>query len=147
MCTDRIAVGITQHNPYSWVVRNGDFVRLRTLTSGADYLNRTLSEWLSGLSNEQREQFVDALYSVISAAGLTSALELRENWQTELAVLLENMKNTDEPTKHILQETLRSLIHMTVRNLPAQMKKEQLNHKKTAKSRKRGITNGSKQDQ
>lgn len=141
------AVGITQHNPYSWVVRNGDFVRLRTLTSGADYLNRTLSEWLSGLSNEQREQFVDALYSVISATGLTSVLELRENWQTEFAILLENMKNTDEPTKHILQETLRSLIHMTVRNLPAQMKKEQLNHKKTAKSRKRGITNGSKQDQ
>lgn len=141
------AVGITQHNPYSWVVRNGDFVRLTTLTSGADYLNRTLSEWLSGLSNEQREQFVDALYSVISATGLTSLLELRENWQTELAVLLENMKNTDEPTKHILQETLRSLIHMTVRNLPAQMKKEQLNHKKTAKSRKRGITNGSEQDQ
>ena len=90
---------------------------------------------------------MDALYSVISATGLTSVLELRENWQTEFAILLENMKNTDEPTKHILQETLRSLIHMTVRNLPAQMKKEQLNHKKTAKSRKRGITNGSKQDQ
>ena len=132
------AVGITQHIPYSWIVRNGDFVRLTTLTSGADYMNRTLSEWLSGLSNEQREQFVDALYSVISATGLTSLLELRENWQTELAILLENMKNMDDATKHILQETLRSLIHMSVKNLPTQMKKEQLNHKKTGKSRKRG---------
>lgn len=141
------AVGITQHNPYSWIVRNGDFVRLTTLTSGADYMNRTLSEWLSGLSNEQREQFVDALYSVISATGLTSLLELRENWQTELAILLENMKNMDDATKHILQETFRSLIHMSVKNLHTQMKKEQLNHKKTAKRRKRGQTDGSDKNQ
>ena len=141
------AVGITQHIPYSWIVRNGDFVRLTTLTSGADYMNRTLSEWLSGLSNEQREQFVDALYSVISATGLTSLLELRENWQTELAILLENMKNTDDATKHILQETFRSLIHMSVKNLHTQMKKEQLDHKKTAKRRKRGQTDGSDKNQ
>ena len=142
------ANGITQHNPYSWIVRNGAFVKLTALTSSADYLNRTLSEWLSSLSNEQREQFVDALFSVISATGLTSLLELRDSWQTELTILMENMKNMDEPTRRILQETLRSLIHMTVKNLPVQMKKEQMNHKKTikAKSRKRGNNDGQSKD-
>lgn len=142
------ANGITQHNPYSWIVRNGAFVKLTALTSSADYLNRTLSEWLSSLSNEQREQFVDALFSVISATGLTSLLELRDSWQTELTILMENMKNMDEPTRRILQETLRSLIHMTVKNLPVQMKKEQMNHKKNikAKSRKRGNNDGQSKD-
>ena len=129
------AVGIIQHNPYSWIVRNGDFVRLTTLTSGADYLNRTLSDWLAGLENEQREQFVDALYSVIAATDLTSLTELRDNWQSELSALIENMKTMDEPTRRILHETLRSLMHMAVRNLPTQMQKEQMSRKKMSKAK------------
>lgn len=144
------AVGIVQHNPYSWVIRDGDFVRLTTLTSSADYLNRTLSDWLSELPNEQREQFVDALYSVISSTNLTSFTELRDSWQTEFSVLIENMKNMDEPTRRILHETLRSLMHMAVKNLPSQVPKEQNSHKKTFKprKRKRGTTaDGAKQDQ
>lgn len=142
-------VGIVQHNPYSWIVRNGAFIRLTTLTTGADYLNRTLSDWLSGLANEQREQFVDALYSVISATDLTSFTELRDNWQTELTALIENMKNMDEPTRRILHETLRSLMHMAVRNLPAPPPRDQISHRTPSKpkNRKRGITDGQSKDQ
>lgn len=131
-------VGILQHNPYSWIVRDSSFVRLTTLTTGADYLNRTLSDWLTGLANEQREQFVDALYSVISATDLTSLTELRDNWQTELSALIENMKTMDEPTRRILHETLRSLMHMAVKNLPTPPRKEQITQKKPPKNRKRG---------
>lgn len=133
-------VGIVQHNPYSWIVRDGSFIRLTSLTSGAEYLNRTLSEWLSGLDNEQREQFVDALYSVISTTDLSSFTELRGSWQTELTAFLENMKNTDEATRHILQETLRSLVHMAVKNLPSPVRKDSNTLKKTSKTknRKRG---------
>ena len=142
------AIGIIQHNPYSWIIRDGDFVRLTELTSGANYLNRTLSDWLAELTNEDREQFVDALYSVISATDLTSLLELRDNWQGELAALIENMKTMDEPTRRILHETLRSLMHMAVKNLPAQVQKEQIGHKRPSKQkkRKRGISNGQNQD-
>lgn len=142
------AVGIVQHNPYSWVVHDGDFIRLTTLTSAADYLNRTLSDWLSGLANEQREQFVDALYSVIAATDLTSLTELRDNWQAEFPVLIENMKNMDEPTRRILHETLRSLMHMAVKNLPAQPPKVSGKHLKSprSKKRKRGITDGESKD-
>lgn len=117
------AVGIVQHNPYSWIVSDGAFVKLDTLTSGADYLNRTLSDWLSLLSNEQREQFVDALYSVISGSDFSSFMELRESWPSELSSLMENMKNMDDEPKRILHETLRSLVLMAIRNLPAQMPK------------------------
>lgn len=142
------AVGIIQHNPYSWIVRDGAFVKLNTLTSGADFLNRTLSEWLSGLANEQREQFVDALYSVISATDLTSFIELRDNWQVEFPALIETMKNMDEPTRRILHETLRSLMHMAVKNLPAQVQKEQNSHIRSprSKKRKRGTTDGQSKD-
>ena len=91
---------------------------------------------------------MDALYSVISATDLTSFIELRDNWQTELATLVENMKTMDDATRHILHETLRSLMHMAVKNLPAQVQKEQKNHKKTRKqsNRKRGFLDGQTQN-
>ena len=119
------AVGIIQHNPYSWIVRDNAFVKLNTLTSGADYLNRTLADWLSLLSNEQREQFVDALYSVISASDFSSFTELRETWPNELSAIMESMKTMDDETKRIMHETLRSLMLMALKNLPAPMPKRQ----------------------
>ncbi len=119
------AVGIVQHNPYSWIVRDGAFVKRDTLTSGADYLNRTLADWLSLLSNEQREQFVDALYSVISASDFSSFMELRETWPNELSSVMENMKTMDDETKRIMHETLHSLMLMAIKNLPAPMPKRQ----------------------
>lgn len=60
------SVGILQHIPYPWIVRDGFFVKLSALTTGADYLGRTLSDYLAGLSAEEREQFVDTLYSAAS---------------------------------------------------------------------------------
>lgn len=146
------AVGIVQHNPYSWIVRDGSFVRLTALTTGAEYMNRTLADWLAGLTNEQREQFVDALYTVISATDLTSITELRDNWQAELAALIENMKSMDDATRDILHETLRSLMHMAVKNLPAAARKDPMipinRQKRTAKqkNRKRGISDGQNKD-
>lgn len=109
-------VGIVQHNPYTWIVKDSDFIRLTTLTPGASYRNRTLSDWLAGLTNEQREQFVDALYSVISASDFTSFTDFCDNWQSELASLIENMKNMDESAKEILRETLRTLRRMAIKN-------------------------------
>lgn len=113
------SVGILQHNPYSWLVHDGAFVKLTALTPGADYLNRTLCDWIMGLSDAQREQFIDALYSAISAAGITSFTELRSNWAKELPAFAENVKNMDDATRRILQQTLKSLVLMAIKNLPA----------------------------
>ena len=112
-------VGILQHNPYSWIVRDGSFVKLSALTTGADYLNRTLSDWLAGLSADEREQFVDALYSAVSAANITSFTELRGNWTDELPRLMDHVKSMDETSRRILQQTLKSLFVMAWKNLPS----------------------------
>lgn len=130
-------IGILQHNPYSWVVRDGSFVKLESLTTGAEYMNRTLNDWLSDLSNEQREQFVDALYSVISTTNLSSLMELRDNWQPELSALVENMKTMDDTTKRILNEAIKLLMRMAVKNFPTHIQREQTKHAK-GKKRKGG---------
>jgi hypothetical protein len=118
------AVGIVQHNPYTWTVRDGAFVPLSNLTTGAEFLNKTLSDWLAELDDAKREQFVETLYAALSSTELNSFLELRDNWTGELPALIETMKNMDDGSRQILRETTRSLMHMAVKNLPAPKARE-----------------------
>lgn len=118
------AIGIVQHNPYSWIVRDGAFIKLERTSSSADYLNQTLADWLAGLDHEHREQFVDALYAIISTSDLSSFADLKNSGLSELPALLDTVKTLDEDTRKILNETMRSLVHVALKNLPAQAQKK-----------------------
>jgi hypothetical protein len=118
------AQGIVQHNPYTWSIQDGQFVPLTALTTGAEFLNNTLGDWLAALDDEKREQFVEALYIALSSTDRNSFLELRENWPEDLPGLIGSAKTWDESTRQILRETMRTLMRMAVKNLPAPGSKE-----------------------
>jgi hypothetical protein len=46
----------------------------------AVYANRTLRAWLESLDDENRELFVDTLYSIIIATGAKTFSDLTEGW-------------------------------------------------------------------
>lgn len=58
-------VGILQHDPFSWQVLGGDFVAGKALTESSLFLDRTLTAWLDGLTNEERSRFFDALFDLL----------------------------------------------------------------------------------
>ena len=60
--------GILQHEPYSWEVLGADFVRLEGLEEKSCFLDSTMTLWLEGVSEEQREFFVETVYKAMSAA-------------------------------------------------------------------------------
>ena len=59
------AVGLLQHEPYTWQVLGRGFVPGNELTESSLLLDRTLSTWLEGLSNEERSEFFDGLFSLL----------------------------------------------------------------------------------
>ena len=59
-------VGRFQHDPYSWQILGPDFVRLEEVTAGSRMIDRTLKNWLAGLTNQERETVVDTLYELLS---------------------------------------------------------------------------------
>lgn len=58
--------GLFQHDPYSWQVLGGDFVRLEEVSAGSKLIDRTLKHWLAGLTNQQRETVADTLYELLT---------------------------------------------------------------------------------
>ena len=58
------AVGLLQHEPYTWQVQGSAFVP-GELTEASLRLDRTLSTWLEGLTNEERGEFFDGLFGLL----------------------------------------------------------------------------------
>ena len=61
-------IGLLQHEPYSWEVLGADFVRLERLEEKSCFLDSTMTLWLEGVSEEQREFFVETVYKAIHTA-------------------------------------------------------------------------------
>ena len=70
--------GLFQHDPYSWQVKGPDFVTLEEVTPGSRLIDRTLKNWLAGLTNQQRETVVDTLYELLSSGDARTVKEALE---------------------------------------------------------------------
>lgn len=80
--------GLFQHSPYSWQVEGDGFLCLEHVTAGSRLVDRTLKDWLASLTPEQREQAVDALFSLLSS-GQASHLDEALQPQYLAAALLD----------------------------------------------------------
>jgi len=70
--------GLFQHDPYSWQVLGPDFVRTEEVDAGSRLIDRTLKDWLAGLTCEQRETVADTLYELLSSGDAKTVREALE---------------------------------------------------------------------
>ena len=117
--SDRL--GVMQHDPFSWQVENGEFVRLEEISAGARHLNQTLNSWLNTQSDAQRESFVDALFGVLDAFNIKSFADNKWDWQ-QIPAMLGTLKHLDSDTRQMLQNTFREIALMGVRHQTDQKK-------------------------
>ncbi len=104
------ARAIMQHDPFSWQVEDGDFVRAKDTDVLSKTTDRTLNNWLSTMDDETRRTFVDALYALIQATGATTLPELTENWRGNIPSVYLAVRQMDPKIRRLLFETVGSLI-------------------------------------
>lgn len=85
--------GLFQHDLYSWQVLGPDFVRLEDVDEGSRLIDRTLKDWLAGLTNGQRETVADTLYELLSSGDAKTVKEALE--PQNLAAALRSVKDID----------------------------------------------------
>ena len=108
---------IMQHDPFSWIINNGDFQYTQGLTGGAEHVNTVINQWLSSLDNEKRELFVTTLYSVIESIGVVNFSDFTEDWHGKAFTAMETVKGIDTETKRFVFKTIKSLLALYVKNL------------------------------
>ncbi|HCP15442.1 MAG TPA: hypothetical protein DIT32_06750 [Peptococcaceae bacterium] len=109
--------GILQHDPFSWFVENDDFRYAEKVSLAAMHRHKTIDQWLSALSKEQRELFIDTLYQVIEATDSDTIYEFSEDWLKKALAMLNALKNIDSETMKFMGETINDLVKLSIKNL------------------------------
>ena len=103
------AVNVMQHDVFSWEVQRNHFEYLETVTNSSKFIDTTLKAWIADMSTEQREKFIDAVYSIISETNLQSFKELSDNYIASAKSITNSIKNLDEDTRQAVIKALLSL--------------------------------------
>jgi hypothetical protein len=69
-------IGLLQHETYSWDIMAKSFIPMEGITQDSRLLDQTLKTWLADMTLEERNDFVDSLFSFLSTGEITSAKEM-----------------------------------------------------------------------
>lgn len=101
---------VMQHEPMSWSVLGPRFVHLGQRSQMGKLSDDVLREWIGSMTPQEREQFTDALFDVLSLSGKARTLDdLRSGGLAGGAALLKQYAGADEEKRKIISEIFRRL--------------------------------------
>lgn len=96
--------GLMQHLAFSWQVRGDAFVEAPGVAASSRYFNRSLNDWLTGMSVEQRERTVDALFRVLDASDQKGLIGLKEAGPRTIPAMIGTFAElSDDDRRHLLE--------------------------------------------
>lgn len=104
-----VAAGLLQHDPFTWVVREGRFVRSDSLYKGRKILDHAMNEWIMSLPEDQMMRFVEDLFDLIKAAEVDDLIEFDQDRKKHVKALLEAYKEMDAEEKKFMGKLLGKL--------------------------------------
>ncbi len=105
--------GLAQHNPFTWIVKDGKFIEVDGIYERRRLLNTAINEWILSLDEKQLKTFVDTLYQVISASQAENLIEFTADWKKSMNKVVSALKEIDEQTAQMLKEIVKSLFEIT----------------------------------
>ncbi len=100
-------LGLLQHELYSWEVSGPNFVPMEEITADSRFLDQTIKTWFAGMTNEERNEIVDAVFELLSIGDVDNVLDIIQpkNLRNYFRTLSTNGK-----IRRILSDELLSLM-------------------------------------
>ena len=104
-------LSLLQHDPYSWEVLGGDFLRLEEVDENSRFLDATFKTWLAQTSPEERNAFVDAVFELLTLGEID---DLREVILPKNVLRYLRQLRTDEKMRSIITKVFADLFRAAV---------------------------------
>ena len=101
--------GVLQHNPFSWVIKDDDFVYLKKRTLTSKYVDRAFNGWVNGLSDEEKKRFSDILFRALGKMDVTNFTRFFKSFLGQIGPLFHQYRILDESDKKFFQFVLKRL--------------------------------------
>ena len=111
------ALSLLQHDPFTWQLLGPRFEEVQQVDAASQLMDDTLHDWLVACTPEQREAFVDAVFSVLEATGATTVGEiLDEKFRSAAAMVIAGL-TLDGETQKMLIRLVAQFIRIGTTNL------------------------------
>ena len=107
--------GLLQHDAFSWNISGASFIYVETVTASSKRLDRTLNEWVQKMTPEQREQFVETMFQILSVNKELTLTEFFE--QSKKKGFLKQLVMPDPEVKQATQKMLGLLLELGKQNI------------------------------
>lgn len=104
------AFGLLQHNPFSWIVREGRFVTVRDIYRGRRTAVEVLNRWIETMGPAEQEALTKALFTILDAAEVETLLDFSGNWAQAAGRMARALRDTDRQTAGELRRAWRLLV-------------------------------------
>lgn len=111
------SLGIVQHDPYAWETCRNGFICEGGLRRGSLYTDRTIKDWIKDIPNEQRKEFIDALYTVLQATHAHTLSDLTAAWARNSMAIIAGMGKLDPETRRHIHAVIGALLAACARNI------------------------------
>ena len=112
--------GILQHDPFSWELLGGSFIHLDTITDESKFIDKTIKDWLSEMSAEDREIFVDNLFESLSNVDAKTLTDLNSDRKK----ILKAWNGLDAETRSTVFKYIKLLVKEKTKNILPQKKEK-----------------------
>ncbi len=102
--------GILQHDPFTWELCGGHFVKAKDLNKGRKISNEVLNQWILSLDEQQLEHFVESLFEAVEASGAETLTDFSKQWFQNSLRVMRAFKDMDKETKRQMRKTFASLL-------------------------------------
>lgn len=116
--------GLLQHDPYTWLIAEDDFVYVKGLYKSRKHADETLNQWVEALDEKQRRIFVDTLYQVVSASKAENLIELSADWKKSMNNMITALKEVDDETRQALRTIVKALFDIAFERMKPQKSRQ-----------------------
>lgn len=103
---DSDETGFMQHNAFSWEVIGRTFVYQEGLSTASLKFNFALREWLDTVSLEEREDFVNVLFTILEATGARTLKDFTQDKLTNAKAMIATFKQLEPETQGLMKSLL-----------------------------------------
>ena len=103
-------VGLMQHDAVSWGVMGDSFLKVDNREKSMVKIDKTLKKWVEGLSDSEREKFIDILFSTLERAQIYDIDILSAMPADKLISLIKAYDELSTDSKKYIKRTVKLLV-------------------------------------
>jgi len=109
--------GLYQHDPFSWHTKAVNFVQEEDTTEQSKFIASTVNQWIQELPTEEREIFIEAIFSVLNSTKAKTNSELGSNIFSSAKTMFKSYSMLSPQTRNTVGKVLQLLLKVSVSNI------------------------------